>query len=75
MTIKFKRVVSHLYIAMLAATFILTILDSRHWWLLALTYFTMKFVANLIEKEEAKLKYAKIQSESHRQRKRSNKQN
>lgn len=66
MTVKFKRVISHLYIAMLTAAFVLTVLDSRYWWLLVLTYFTMRFVANLIEKEENK--YAKIQSHSNHKR-------
>ena len=66
MTTRFKRVTSHLYTAMLTAAFVLTVLDSRYWWLLVLTYFTMRFVANLIEKEENK--YAKVQSCSHHQR-------
>lgn len=73
MTKRFKRVTSHLYIAMLTAAFVLTVLDSRYWWLLILTYLTMRFVANLIEKEEKK--YAKIQSCSNRQQQTSNKQN
>lgn len=66
MTLKFKRVISHLYIALMTASIILTLTDIAYIFTVFMTYFAMRVSANLIEKEEKR--YAKIQSRSHHQR-------
>lgn len=52
MTIKFKRVVSHLYIALMTASIILTLTDIAYIFTVFMTYFAMRVSANLIEAEE-----------------------
>lgn len=64
MTTRFKRVISHLYIALMTASIILTLSDVAYIFTVFMTYFAMRVSANLIEKEENK--YAKVQSRSHR---------
>lgn len=66
MTTRFKRVTSHLYIALMTASIILTLTDIAYIFTVFMTYFAMRVSANLIEEEETK--YAKVQSHSNHQR-------
>lgn len=52
MTVKFKRVISHLYIALMTVSIILTLTDIAYIFTVFMTYFAMRVSANLIEGEE-----------------------
>lgn len=51
MTIKFKRVISHLYIGLMTASIILTLTDIAYIFTVFMTYLAMRVSANLIEEE------------------------